>query len=101
MKRLFLCVQLVAALLAFAPSETSAAPAAPRRERIAVAEPRAVSGVTEADINGISEYLETKLGGQYDIFSRTALKAILGEFKFVAASGLVVDDSLRQQLAQK
>ena len=101
MKKLFLCVQIVAAVLAFAPAETSAAPKDARRERIAVAEPRAISGVTEADINGISEYLETKLGGQYDIFSRTALKAILGEFKFVAASGLVVDDNLRQQLAQK
>ena len=101
MKTLFVCLQIAAALLAVVPAEMSAAPKTARRERIAVAEPRAVSGVTQADINGISEYLESKLGGQYDIFSRTSLNAILGEFKFVAASGLVADDSIRQQLAQK
>ena len=101
MKKLFLCLSIAAAALLAVPMRSEAAPKNERRERIAVAEPRAISGVSDADINGISEYLESKLGGKYDIFSRTSLKAILGEFKFAAASGLVVDNDVRQQLAQK
>ena len=66
MKKLFLCLQIAVAVLLAVPMESAAAAKNARRERIAVAEPRAVSGVTEADINGISEYLESKLGGNYD-----------------------------------
>ena len=90
----------VVLLLLAAASVLSAAPKNAARERIVVAEPRAVSGVSEADIQGISEYLESKLGGSYEIFSRTSLKAISAEMQFVANSGMV-DDATRQKLAQK
>ena len=93
-----LLLPLLAALVI--PAELSAAPKNAAKERIAVAEPRAVSGVSEADINGISEYLESKLGGNYDLFSRTALKAMLKEYAF-NNSGMVLDESTRGQLAQK
>lgn len=82
------------------PAELAAAPKNAAKERIAVAEPRAISGVSEADINGISEYLESKLGGNYTLFSRTALKALLKEYAF-NNSGMVLDDAARGQLAQK
>ena len=102
MKKIFSFLYAALAVAALAvPAELSAAPKNPKRERIVVSEPRAISGITQADINGISEYIESKLGGNYDIFSRTALKAILDEYKFVDSSGLVNDPQLRQQLAQK
>lgn len=91
---------LLLAAAALLPSVLTAAPKNAPRERIVVAEPRAISGVSEADIQGISEYLETKLGGNYEIFSRTSLKAISAEMQFVAESGMV-DDATRQKLAQK
>lgn len=94
MKKYFVFLLLAAATV------LSAAPKTAVRERIVVAEPRAVSGVSEADINGISEYLESKLGGNYEIFSRTSLKAISAEMRFVVESGMV-DDATRQKLAQK
>ena len=100
MKKLCIYLQIVAAALLFAPAELAAAPKAPARERIAVAEPRAISGVSDADINGISEYIEGKLGGSYELYSRTSLKAILGEYKF-SNSGMVLGDDARRQLAQK
>ena len=87
-------------LLLAAASVLTAAPKNAVRERIVVAEPRAISGVSQADIQGISEYLESKLGGNYEIFSRTSLKAISAEMQFVAGSGMV-DDATRQKLAQK
>jgi hypothetical protein len=94
MKKFFILLLLAAA------SILSAAPKNAARERIVIAEPRAISGVSEADIQGISEYLESKLGGNYEIFSRTSLKAISSEMRFVAESGMV-DDATRQKLAQK
>ena len=94
MKKYFVFLLLAAA------SVLSAAPKTAARERIVVAEPRAVSGVSEADIKGISEYLESKLGGNYEVFSRTSLKSISDEMRFVAESGMV-DDATRQKLAQK
>ena len=94
MKKYFVLLLLAAA------SVLSAAPKTAARERIVVAEPRAISGVSAADIQGISEYLESKLGGNYEIFSRTSLKAISAELRFVAESGMV-DDATRQKLAQK
>ena len=100
MKKLCLYLEIALAAIFLLPAELAAKPKNAPRERIAVAEPQAVSGVSEADINGISQYLETKLGGNYDIFSRTSLKAMLGEYKF-ANSGMVVDDNARKQLAQK
>jgi len=100
MKKLCLYLQIAAAALLFVPSGAAAAPKNAPRERIAVAEPRAVSGVSEDDIRGISEYLESKIDGNYEIYSRTALKAILGEYKF-ANSGMVIPDRVRQELAQK
>ena len=97
MKKYVFMLLLAASVL---PSVLSAAPRNAARERIVVAEPRAVSGVSEADIQGISEYLESKLGGNYEVFSRTSLKAISAEMRFVAESGMV-DDATRQKLAQK
>ena len=94
MKKYFVFLLLAAAAV------LSAAPKTAARERIVVAEPRAVSGVSEADIKGISEYLESKLGGNYEVFSRTSLKSISDELRFVAESGMV-DDATRQKLAQK
>ena len=94
MKKYFFLLLLAAA------SVLTAAPKNAARERIVVAEPRAISGVSQADIQGISEYLESKLGGNYEIFSRTSLKAISAEMQFVAESGMV-DDATRQKLAQK
>ena len=100
MKKLCLYLQIAVAAMLFVPAELAAAPKNAPRERIAVAEPRAVSGVTDADIKGISEYIEGKLGGNYEIFSRTSLKAILGEYSFVN-SGMVLEESARKQLALK
>lgn len=100
MKKLRLCLQIALAALFFAPAGLAAAPKNAPRERIAVAEPRAVSGVTESDINGLSEYLESKLGGSYEIFSRTALKALIKEFN-LSNSGMMLDEGTRTQLALK
>jgi len=99
MKKIFKWLLPVLAVLML-PAELTAAPKNAAKERIAVAEPRAASGVSEADINGISEYLESKLGGNYTLFSRTALKALLKEYAF-NNSGMVLDDAARGQLAQK
>ena len=96
-KYVFVLLLAAASLL---PSVLTAAPKQAQRERIVVAEPRAISGVSAEDINGISEYLESKLGGNYEVFSRTSLKAISAEMQFVAESGMV-DDATRQKLAQK
>ena len=75
MKRLFLCLQIVAAALAVIPAETAAAPKNAARERIAVAEPRAVSGVSEADINGRKYIVEIRSlnGKSADISLKTQL----------------------------
>lgn len=80
--------------------ELAAAPKNAPRERIAVAEPRTAGGVPEETITGISDYLESKLGGSYDLYSRTALKAMLKEYAF-NNSGMVLDEEARGQLAQK
>ena len=101
MKKLF-TLSVLAGLLAAAliPAPLSGAPKNAPRERIAVAEPRAAGGISEENLTGISDYLESKLGGSYDLFSRTALKAMLKEYAF-SNSGMVLDDAVRQELAQK
>lgn len=76
------------------------ATAATAAERIAVAEPRAGHGITEAEIAGISDYIESKLGGEYEIYSRSALNAILKEWE-LSNSGLMLDDAGRQELNQR
>ena len=43
------------------------------KEKIAVAEPR-TAGISTEGLAGISDYLESKLGGDYDIFSRASLR---------------------------
>ena len=100
MKKLSLMTLLLLAAMLFTPAESRAATKNTPRERIAVAEPRAVGGIPAEGLQGISEYIESKLGGNYEIFSRTALQAILKETAFTN-SGMVIEESVRQQLAQK
>lgn len=69
------------------------------KEKIAVAEPR-TAGIPAEGLAGISDYLESKLGGDYDIFSRASLNAMLKEDAF-NQSGLVLDADVRHQLAQQ
>ncbi|MCQ2379361.1 MAG: CsgG/HfaB family protein [Victivallaceae bacterium] len=71
----------------------------PARKTIAVAEPRARSGVKAEDVAGISDYLESKLGVKYDVYSRASLNEMLKEEAF-NNSGMVLDDATKQQLAQ-
>lgn len=100
MKKFLLFSFLTALLSASSIPQTFAAAKNAPRERIAVAEPRATGGVSEKSLAGVSDYLESKLGGTYDLYSRAALKAMLKESAFVN-SGMVLDDETRQQLAQK
>ncbi|MDD3886041.1 MAG: CsgG/HfaB family protein [Victivallaceae bacterium] len=67
-------------------------------ERIAVAEPKAKGGLAPEEISGISDYLETRITGKYEIYSRSALGDLLKEYAF-SDSGLTDDG--KAQLAQK
>ncbi len=77
-----------------------AAAAVSAKEKIAVAEPRTVGGISPESLAGISDYLESKLGGNYDIFSRASLSAMLKEDAF-NQSGLVLDADAQKQLSQQ
>lgn len=88
LKKALLGVMLFVSIFAFA------------KEKIAVAEPRTAGGLSPEDLAGISDYIESKLGGNYDIFSRASLSAMLKEDAF-NQSGLVLDADVRHQLAQQ
>lgn len=71
-----------------------------KMDKIAIAEPEAKSGVSLEDISGISDYLEAKLAGNYELFSRGALKQMLKEYEF-NQSGMILDDEAQTELNQK
>ena len=66
-------------------------------DRIAVAEIETKGKLDAASVAGLAERIEAKLGGGYEVISRSALKAMLKEAAFQQESGLVAD---REQLAR-
>jgi len=69
-------------------------------ERVAVADPQVKSGIKPEEVAGISDYIESRINGPYEVFSRSALKAILKEWEF-SESGMVLDDQRKGALEQK
>ena len=66
-------------------------------DRIAVAEIETKGKLDAASVAGLAERIEAKLGGGYEVISRSALKAMLKEAAFQQENGLVAD---REQLAR-
>lgn len=93
-------VLLFAALSGVVFSLSSAAAESPKKERLAVAEPETHNGIDAQEIAGISNYLESRVGGPFEIYSRTALKAILKEHAF-NESGMVADEDTKNELDLK
>ena len=94
MKNLFSFSKVLVAVMLFTALFASA------KEKIAVAEPRTAGGISPESLAGISDYIESKLGGNYEIYSRASLNAMLKEDAF-NQSGLVLDAETQHQLAQQ
>ncbi len=74
--------------------------AAENLARVAVAAPEKHKGLSEDEVNSVSNYLESRIGGAFELYSRTALKAILREYSF-NDSGLVADENTKSELDLK
>ena len=57
-------------------------------DRIAVAEIMTRGNIDAAGLAGLADQIEAKLGGNYEVISRTALQAMLKEVAFQTESGL-------------
>lgn len=77
MRKLLICAGLLLAL------GTAAA------DRIAVAEPVVRGGMDAAEVEALWAMLESSVGDEYEVISRTAFKAMLTEIELTENSGLV------------
>ncbi len=69
-------------------------------DKLAVAEPQTGGGVGTGELAGLAHFLEAKLGGDYELYSRASLRQLLGEWEF-NQSGLVLEESAKTQLRQQ
>lgn len=89
-----LLFQILLPTLLLCPCASSAPP-----ERIAVAEISAKGGFDAASASGLAERIEAKLGGSFEVITRSALKSMMAEAAFQQESGLVADGERIAKLA--